>query len=217
LAVSDTGTGIPAEIMDRIFEPFFTTKGVGKGTGLGLASVYGCVKSHNGCVRVASEIGKGSTFTLYFKNAQSDKTAEQQNEKRSEKNNGTVLLVNQENAIKDMIVEVLDDAGYTVIPAQNINDGIEYYRNNVYAINLVVLDASARLGEMARAFDAMKEINPRVRVVIVTDSADQHAIDAVLARGACAIVKKPFELDGFLNAVAVANARSLSESGSTHA
>jgi len=217
LVVSDTGTGIPAEIMDRIFEPFFTTKGAGKGTGLGLASVYGCVKSHNGCVRVASEMGKGSTFTLYFKTAQSGITAEQQNEERSGKDNGTVLLINQENAIKDMIIEVLDDAGYTVIPVQGINDGIEHYRNNVYTINLVVLDASANHGEMLHAFDAMKEINPCVRVVLVTDASDRHANDELLAQGVCAIVKKPFELDGFLNAVAVANARSPLESGSRHA
>ncbi len=203
VSVSDTGTGIPPEIMGRIFEPFFTTKGAGKGTGLGLASVYGCVKSHCGCVTVASEIGKGSTFALYFQKAKpgpGDTGAAAVS--RTKAAGGTVLLINDDEMMKDMITEALVDIGYFVVHVRGIDKGNEYYRRNVDAVDLVVIDAKAENGNALCSFEGLKKINPGIRAVLITDASDRRECDQLLDRGVSAIVKKPFELDAFVKAVA---------------
>jgi len=115
VSIADTGTGMSKEIKDRIFEPFFTTKEVGKGTGLGLASVYGCVKQHNGYITVESEIGKGTVFNIYLPLIKpAVLVARLEDESALTPGTGTLLVVDDEEMYHQIVTEIFGELGYTV-------------------------------------------------------------------------------------------------------
>ncbi|MBI5199594.1 MAG: response regulator, partial [Nitrospirae bacterium] len=140
LKISDTGKGMDQEIKNRIFEPFFTTKGIGKGTGMGLAMVYGIVKNHNGFITVDSEIGKGSTFTVYFPAVEKEIKRDEPELKEIPRGRGTILVVDDEEFIRALSKEALGGLGYNVLEASNGEEAIEIYKNQRDNIELVVLD-----------------------------------------------------------------------------
>ena len=143
IRVSDTGIGMDEEIRRHIFEPFFTTKGVGKGTGLGLSVVYGIVESHRGFISVVSEIGKGTTFSVYFPVQQQ---AIEQTELKSnapESTTGgseTVLIIEDEEMLRDLLRTILESKGYAVISARDGKEGVQMFSENKDKVALVVCD-----------------------------------------------------------------------------
>jgi CheY-like chemotaxis protein len=195
LRMSDTGSGIPPEILPRIFEPFFTTKAVGKGTGLGLATVYGVVKQHNGWVEVLSEVGRGTTFRIYL--PASTVTADAAGDKPvNEKNcrgNETVLVVEDEPQLRTMVCGVLRQHGYSTLEASCGPEAIPVFRENASKISLVVTDMvmpgnmnGRELGEILLAE------KPGLRIIYSSGySAEMFAKDSVLKRG-LNFLQKPY-------------------------
>jgi CheY-like chemotaxis protein len=195
LEVMDTGVGIDKETQERIFDPFFTTKEMGKGTGLGLASVYGIIKGHGGYVDVYSEKGRGTTFQIYL--PASDKKADTKSIGKSiDLYNGTetILLVEDEEAVLDVGIKMLGKMGYNVLTAKNGQEAIVLYKEKQDTIDMVILDMV--LPEMGggEVYDAIKEINPDVRVLLASGYSIESQAKQILSRGCNGFIQKPFNL-----------------------
>jgi CheY-like chemotaxis protein len=142
LAISDNGCGMDRQILDHLFEPFFTTKEVGKGTGLGLATVYGIVKQNNGFINVYSEPGHGTTFKIYFPRHQTkaDALPDKAKHQPAERGHATILLVEDEPAILRMTKMMLEKLGYQVMPARTPGEAIHLAQEYVGEIQLLITD-----------------------------------------------------------------------------
>jgi signal transduction histidine kinase len=142
LSVSDTGTGISPENLRRIFEPFFTTKEIGKGTGLGLATAYGIIKQHKGWIEVDSQVSKGTTFRIYLPYVESGSVMPETPATRITVRGGneTILLVEDEAPVCELVSRVLNKYGYKVLSANDANEAIEVWRNNKSEIALLLTD-----------------------------------------------------------------------------
>ena len=141
LTVSDTGTGMPPDVLKRIFEPFFSTKGVGKGTGLGLSMVYGAVQQHRGMIRARSEPGQGTAFEIDLPVAEA--AAEAAAPAASVPASGgaeTILIAEDDPLVRTALVRVLTEAGYVVLAAADGEEAVKVFANNADAISLVLLD-----------------------------------------------------------------------------
>ena len=176
LTVSDTGTGMDLTTQRHIFEPFFTTKPPGKGTGLGLATVYGVVKQSGGVVGVDSKPGKGSRFKIYLPQAESSSIAPASDTASPEacKGNDTILLVEDEEALLNLTAAVLRENGYTVLTAKDGIQALEVARNFSDPIHLLLTDvAMPRMGGPALARHLV-ELRPTVRVLFMTGNAGRN-------------------------------------------
>jgi len=142
LQVADNGTGIAPDILPRIFEPFFTTKEVGKGTGLGLATVYGIVQQHHGTINVHSELGKGTTFTISFPASHATEASPRTDKPRSALPWGTetILLVEDELALRTFVSDLLQRCGYTVLEAESGPAALKIWAENREKIDLLFTD-----------------------------------------------------------------------------
>jgi CheY-like chemotaxis protein len=167
LTVSDTGCGIAPENINRIFEPFFTTKEVGKGTGLGLATVFGIVQQHQGWIEVSSELGKGTTFQIYLPIlVKNDKKIPITDYTTEEKGNETVLIVEDEPALRILVGMYLSDLGYKVIEANNGVMALDLWKQNKNEIRLVVTDL-VMPGNMSgiELAKRLQEENPKLKII----------------------------------------------------
>jgi PAS domain S-box-containing protein len=195
ISVSDTGQGMSREIQTHLFEPFFTTKEQGRGTGLGLASVYGYVKAHNGSIEVYSEEGQGSTFNIYLPLAEThpEKTDETANEP-AQKGTGNILLVDDEETIRDITSQMLEDQGYKVITLANGLEAVNHYREHFREIDLVILDMIMPKMNGHDAFIKMKEINPGVRALLSSGYSIQEEAQDLMNSGVRGFLQKPYRL-----------------------
>jgi len=194
LSVRDTGTGMDEKTMARIFDPFFTTKELGRGTGLGLASVYGIIKGHAGYIDVESEIGKGSNFRIYL--PASDERAQEtvREADQLERGTETILLIDDEEMILHVGQELLRALGYRTLTAPDGKEAVEIYRKNREAVDLVILDmVMPRLGG-GEVFDQLKEINPEVKVLLSSGYSIDGEAAKILDRGCNGFIQKPFDL-----------------------
>ncbi len=202
IAVSDTGIGIDRASMERIFEPFYTTKKPGEGTGLGLAVVYGIVKGQNGHIICDSEPGVGTTFKIYLPvcqvEAEPDVTSSRQ---FSARGTGTILLVDDEQPVRDLGNKILAQAGYDVISACDGLEALEIYGQRKDEIALVILDLVMPLMDGKQCLAEILEIDPEARVLISTGYSPDGATRESLGIGAKGFVEKPFDSRQFLNAV----------------
>ena len=174
LTVSDTGIGMDEKTRERVFEPFFTTKGPDKGTGLGLAMVYGIVKQHDGFIHLYSEPGKGTAFKVYFPaiEAQPDAVPTIRKEEIVRGGTETILLAEDEEAIRSFIERTLKGLGYNVLVARNGEEAIEIFRKNKEIV-LAVLDVVMPRKGGKEAFEEMHKANPRLKVIFMSGySAD---------------------------------------------
>ena len=196
LTISDTGFGIDKKTLERIFEPFFTTKGMGRGTGLGLASVYGIIKGHGGYIDVDSKIGEGTTFTIYLPASEALISDELPAVEREEIKEGdeTILLVDDEIMILDIAREILKAMGYHVLTAKNGEEAVEIYRGNKDSIELVLLDMIMPGMGGGDVYDQMKEVNPDIKALLSSGySIDGEAME-ILKRGCDGFIQKPFKM-----------------------
>ncbi len=194
LTVADTGVGMDKKTMERIFDPFFTTKGLAKGTGLGLASVYGIVKAHGGYIDVESEKGHGTTLYVCLpaserKVEEAVKSAEQIIE-----GSGTILLVDDEEMVLDVSVQLLKALGYTVLEAKGGREAVEVYRENKDKIDMVLLDMIMPDMGGGEAYDLMKEINPEIKVLLSSGYSIDGQATEILERGCDGFIQKPFNM-----------------------
>ena len=172
ITVADTGCGMPAKVIDRVFDPFFTTKEVGKGTGMGLAMVFGTLQNHEGTVTVESSEGQGSTFRIWLPVAAQATNDAQQPTKNSGASSltgsETILLAEDDPMVRDAAVRVLRAAGYTVIVAADGEDAVRKFEQNADTIQMAVLDVVMPKLDGHRVYDRMKEANSEIKVVFCT-------------------------------------------------
>jgi PAS domain S-box-containing protein len=197
LSVSDTGTGMDAETRARLFEPFFTTKGPGKGTGLGLSTVYGIVQQHSGCIVVTSELGQGSTFEIYLPRAEEAVEPEDDAAAVGASPTGaeTVLLVEDETAVRDLARDILEMQGYTVLEARDGAEALRVGAERLDAIALILTDVVMPGMSGYELVQRLAPLRPGVKVLYMSGyTTDPIVHDGVLARGV-AFLKKPFSAD----------------------
>jgi len=193
--VADTGTGIDEKDLHRIFEPFFTTKAMGRGTGLGLASAYGIIKSHGGHINVYSEKDHGTTFNFYLPASQRKVVAETKAAAPTvRKGQETVLLVDDEEMIIDVGCGLLRELGYTVIPARSGPEALAIYRERHADIDLVVMDMIMPGMSGGETFDRLKQINAQVKVLLSSGYSINGQASQIMERGCDGFIQKPFNL-----------------------
>ena len=195
LNIEDNGTGIPEDIIQKIYEPFFTTKPVGKGTGLGLAVVYGIVQRHGGQITVSSEIGKGTKFSIYFKPfiKQSEILQKETQTAPAISGEGTILLVDDEDLVLFINGEFLESLGYRVFRVVSGEEAIRVYQSQGRIIDLVILDMVMPGKNGQETLRDLQAINPNVKVIIATGYTDEIATRAVLRDGIAGFIRKPFD------------------------
>ncbi len=203
ISVSDTGVGIPKEIIDRIFEPFFTTKETGKGTGLGLAAVYGTVKDHHGSINVYSEPGHGTVFNLFIPLSSAESEAALPIEGLIH-GSGGILLVDDEEMIRSMGRELLTELGYTVYMAEDGCKAEELYSLHKEEITLVVLDMIMPKMNGKETYLKLREINPDVRVLLCSGFHREGTTQELIKFGAKGFIKKPYSMIELSQAVSEA-------------
>ena len=195
LSVSDTGCGIPPEAMPRIFEPFFTTKDIGKGTGLGLATVYGIAQQHQGWINVYSEVGKGTVFRIYLPRLlQAEAPAKVQPPLATARGGSeTLLLVEDESSLLSLVRNVLSRLGYRVLEASSGVKALEVWKENHGRIDLLLTDMVMPDGMTGRELaQRLHQDNPRLPVIFTSGySADVAGKDFPLEKGST-FVAKPF-------------------------
>jgi len=193
LSVTDTGMGMDESTMKKIFEPFFTTKN--QATGIGLASVYGIIKTHNGYIDVDSKKGDGTTFKVYLP---ASEIKIQKVIKISEeliKGTGTVLMVDDEEVILEVGRELLEAIGYKVLTAIDGEEAIEIYKKNMDKIDIVLLDMIMPIIGGGKVFDIIKKINPDAKVLLISGYSLDNQVEDILNRGCDGFIQKPFDLN----------------------
>ncbi|BBO77909.1 hypothetical protein DSCW_53260 [Desulfosarcina widdelii] len=194
IKVTDTGVGIDTKNLSRIFDSFFTTRERNRGTGLGLASAFGIVKNHGGAITVCSEIGQGTTFTVYL--PASDKAAVQRVSARKEvvSGTGTILLVDDERMILDVGQQLLERLGYRVVTANSGKQAIDAVQQMGSTIDLVLLDMVMPGMGGGDVFDHIREIVPEIRVILSSGYTIDGQAREIIQRGCNGFIQKPFVL-----------------------
>ena len=195
LTVRDAGVGMDKKTVDRIFDPFFTTKDLGRGTGLGLASVYGIVKAHGGYIDVDSKKGKGTTFSLYFPASESRVEEALKGAEQIVKGSETVLLVDDEEAVLDVGVNMLKKLGYTVLEAKGGREAVDIYKANKSTVDLVILDMIMQDMGGGETYDRMKQINLNIKVLLSSGYSIDGQATEILERGCDGFIQKPFSME----------------------
>ncbi len=195
VAITDTGTGIPPEVRDHIFEPFFTTKQQKGGTGMGLATVYGIIRSHRGVVSVYTEIGEGTSFKLYFP---AGSGAVEEHAVRLETSQSvpgaTILLIDDEPVVREMWGDFLIQKGYRVITAEDGLHGIERFKDFKNEINLVILDMIMPNLGGKETLDALRKIDPKIKVLVTSGYSENGQAGEIVSLGIDGFVQKPSQL-----------------------
>ena len=191
IEIRDSGQGILPENLERIFEPFFTTKEQGKGTGLGLAAVFGTVQMHHGAITAYSEPGHGSVFHLLLPLSDAPHTAVIAPPALL-CGSGRILVIDDEHVMRATAEAILVDLGYTVVLAENGRIGLEYYRRHHSEIDLVLLDMIMPEMNGRDCFLGMKAINPKVKVILSSGFSRSEELTDMRIQGLCGFIQKPY-------------------------
>lgn len=194
LSVADTGTGMDEETKARIFDPFFTTKERGRGTGLGLASVYGIIKNHHGYITVESEKGIGTTFTIYL--PASSKMVEEARKVKDDLQMGreTILLIDDEQMILDIGSQMLESLGYNVITALGGRAGLKVFERDKDKISLIILDMIMPDLPGKETYEALRGIDQHVRVLLSSGYSIDGQAREIIRIGCRGFIQKPFSM-----------------------
>ncbi len=190
LIVTDTGIGMDRETLERIFDPFFTTKEIGQGTGLGLASVYGTIEEHGGCIDVESEKGKGTSFRIYLP-AIEPKGKKGQPMLRDK----MILVVDDEELVRKVIQEMLKAMGYEVLTAKGGKEAIRLYKRYQASIDLVLLDIIMPDMGGKEVYGHLKKIDPGVRALLLSGYNMDRETMEIMAQGRSGFIQKPFSFE----------------------
>jgi PAS domain S-box-containing protein len=192
IEVLDSGHGIPPEDLPRIFEPFFTTKSQGKGTGLGLAAVYGTIQQHHGSISAYSEIDKGTRFSIYL--PLTEKTAKpRESESETIHGLGTILVVDDEPAMRTIYKSTLETLGYTVDIAEDGEEALKLFKADPGKYDLVILDMIMPGMSGKSCFEKMRQIAPNTRAILSSGFSPDEDLKEMLKQGLLGFIKKPFK------------------------
>jgi two-component system, cell cycle sensor histidine kinase and response regulator CckA len=203
LSISDTGFGMTSEVRDHIFDPFFTTKEKGKGTGLGLATVYGIVKNHNGHIDMESEPGKGSVFHLYFPfpSKLDDVNLLQSPQINIQGGSETIFLIEDEELLVGLVKSLLEAHGYCVIVAMDGEEALAVYRDKREMIDLVLTDMDLPKISGQQLSAMIHEMNPDVKLIFASGFVEPEVKLAMFNNGAKSYVEKPYSPAQMLKAI----------------
>lgn len=191
ITVTDTGFGIPPDIIERIFEPFFTTKEVGKGTGLGLATAIGIVKNHGGFVNVYSEVGKGTKFIVYLPATEGIEIQPMQDSEILLGNGELVLVVDDETGIREVTKLSLETYNYRVLTASDGSEALAVYAQHQNEICVVLLDMMMPLMDGVITIMTLQKMNPLVKIIAISGLGSNEKIAATTGSGVQAFLPKP--------------------------
>ncbi|MCX5812911.1 MAG: PAS domain S-box protein [Proteobacteria bacterium] len=195
ITVTDTGIGMDENTRQRIFEPFFTTKEMGRGTGLGLATVYGIVKGHGGIIDVYSEKGYGTTFNIYLPATMKNITEEKAVVQQILNGNETVLLVDDEDIIIDVSKQILETLGYKVLVARSGQEAIDIYEKQGAHIDVVILDMIMPEMNGGEIFDVLRAMNSDTKIILSSGYSMNDLTTKIMECGCHAFIQKPFGID----------------------
>ena len=207
MTIADTGVGIPPEVMERIFEPFFTTKSVGSGTGLGLSTVIGIVKSHGGFVNVCSEVEQGTEFKVYLPAVSGTETVADPDTELPIGHGELVLVVDDELAIREIARTALETYSYKVLTAGDGIEAIALYAQHKYEISVVLMDMMMPAMDGATAIAVLQKMNPQISIIALSGLASNQKVAEAAGPGIKAFLSKPYTakellytINGVLNA-----------------
>jgi PAS domain S-box-containing protein len=200
IRVSDTGTGMPPEVLEKIFEPFFTTKEMGKGTGLGLATVLGIVKSHGGFVQVQTEVNKGTTFHIYLPAMESGQNQRFDTEQRQlpAGKGELILAVDDEASVLTMTKETLETFGYRVITARDGTEAIAEFTAHQHEIRSVVTDMIMPFMDGPSTIRVLRKIDPHVKIIAASGLLDNEKVKDATGMDQIAFLMKPYSAEKLL-------------------
>ncbi len=206
IAITDTGTGIPADIREKIFEPFFTTKGIGMGTGLGLSTTLAIVRSHGGFINLYSEMGKGTTFRIYIPaTGTSSRVAAASEEADLPSGNGEmILIIDDESAIREITKETLEAYGYKAMTASNGAEGVALFDEYKKNIKVVITDIMMPVMDGTAAILALKKIRPNVKIIAASGLTAREQTTTPPDINVQAFLTKPYTAEKVLKALAEA-------------
>jgi len=195
ISVTDTGTGMDEKTRERIFDPFFTTKGMGRGTGLGLAMVYGIIKGHKGAIHVDSEPGHGTTFNIYLPASEREVIREKTEAGTIARGTETILLADDEKMVLEVSRKMLEFLGYRVYAAGSGQEALAVYLEKRNEIDLVILDMIMPGISGGETFDRLREINSAIKVLLSSGYSIDGQAKHILDRGCNGFLQKPFHLE----------------------
>ena len=194
IVITDTGIGMDHSTLDKIFYPFFTTKDRSRGTGLGLASAYGIIKTHGGLIAADSVKGKGASLEIYIPASEKTVVIEKVQIDRLERGSETILVIDDEKPILDISRELLENLGYQVLTAQGGNEALEILKNQKTKIHLVLLDIIMPEMGGEETFDRIKQIDPNIKILLSSGYSINGLASEMISRGCNGFVQKPFNL-----------------------
>ena len=194
ITMTDTGVGMDEKTQQRIFDPFFTTQEKGKGTGLGLAAVYGIVKNHGGHIDVYSERNKQTTFQIYLPASEKELLPEDQTAEDLPALKATLLLVDDESIIIEVTQQMLERLGYSVLVAKSGSQALELYSENRDRVDAVILDMIMPEMSGGETFDRLKEMNPEIKVLLSSGYSIDGKAEEIMGRGCKGFIQKPFTM-----------------------
>ncbi|MBI4619426.1 MAG: PAS domain S-box protein [Desulfobacterales bacterium] len=194
ISVTDTGVGMDEATQQRIFEPFFTTKEMGRGTGLGLASVYGIVKNHKGIINVYSEKGEGTTFNIYLPASESEVIEERKLKEGVLRGSENVLLVDDEEMILDVVKEMLDSLGYKVSIATSGREAVDICKKDKEKIHIVIMDMIMPDMGGNETYYRLKQTNPDLKILLSSGYAINGKAMEILGLGCNGFIQKPYNM-----------------------
>ncbi|MDB9376350.1 response regulator, partial [Nodularia sphaerocarpa] len=198
ITVTDTGIGIPQETLDRIFEPFFTTKPVGQGTGLGLSTVIGIVKSHGGFINVYSEVGHGTSFKVYLPAVGGTETLAVEDVAIPLGHGELILIVDDEPTIQDVTRNFLESHQYQTLIASDGIEAIALYAKYADKISAVLMDIMLPSLDGVTAIRTLQKINPQVKIIATSGLMSQTKLEEVIDTGTQTFLPKPYTVNELL-------------------
>jgi len=201
LTVSDTGMGMEKETLNRIFDPFYSAKGLAYKTGLGLAVAHGIIEQHGGSITCESEPGKGTTFKMRFPVADERESNPISEKQQTPSGSETILIVDDEEYVRDLATRILTRAGYRVITAEDGRKAVDVYNKEMSRISLVILDLIMPRVGGKQCLEELLKIHPGLKVLIASGYSDAKSRDDLLQAGAKGFVGKPFQMSQLLKTI----------------
>jgi len=193
--IEDTGTGVDKDNIDKIFEPFFTTKDRGKGSGLGLSISHGIVEAHGGFIKVRSEKGEGTTFSVFLPAADSiDIATDEERKTVSKTAKGNLLIIDDDRDFVQMMQDLFEEMGFKITTALSGPEAIDYYRGKAEEVDVILMDMLLPEMSGTEIFYALKELNPAAKIILCSGYSIEGDASTLLDKGALAFVQKPFDV-----------------------